>query len=126
MLKSLVVLLGVIAIVTVGSREAAAVKHCAPIPVPSSGATPSCKCAVQNYGTVADTGVTINVYAMNGGFTTCGPQTVAARTGTYCHVSIALGTMCGCTVTGEGTLTSASLSVTDQTTLGAIATSECR
>jgi hypothetical protein len=126
MLKSLVVFLAVIAVVAVGSRDAAAVKHCAPIPVQVYGPTPSCKCAVQNYGTVADTGVTINVYAMNGGFTTCGPQTILARTGTFCHASIAPGTMCGCTVTGEGTLTSASLSVTDQTTLGAITTSECR
>ena len=126
MLKASVVLLGVIALVGLGSQEAAAVKHCAPIPVQAVGATPTCKCAVQNYGTVADTGVTINVYAMNGGFTTCGPHTILGRTGTYCHVSIAPGTMCGCTVTGEGTLTSASLSVTDQTTLGAVSTVECR
>ena len=74
----------------------------------------------------ADTGVTISVYALNGGFTTCGPSTIPARTGTFCHVSIALGTMCGCVVTGEGGMTFASLSVTDPETGAAQATTECR
>ena len=125
MLKSIVVVLGVIAVLAVGSREAAAVKYCPPIPVQGAGG-PTCKCAVQNYSAVPDTGVTINVYAANGGFTTCGPWTIAPRTGTYCHVSIAAGTTCGCAVTGEGTLTHASLSVTDPATLGAQSTVECR
>jgi hypothetical protein len=126
MLKSVVVLLAVMAVVPLGSREAAAAKYCAPIPVQGSGATPTCKCAVQNYGAVPDTGVVINVYASNGGYTTCGPWTIPARTATYCHASIAPGSTCGCTVTGESSLTQASLSVTDQTTLGAISTVDCR
>jgi hypothetical protein len=126
MLKSIVVMLGVIAAVSLGSQEAAATKYCSPLPVQAAGPTPTCKCAVQNYSAVADAGVTISVYAMNGGYTTCGPLTLPARTGTYCHVSIQAGTMCGCAVTGEGALTIASLSVTDPETLGPQASVDCR
>ena len=113
MVKSIARFLLVVGAVTTTGQEAAAVRYCPPIPVQVVGPYASCKCAVQNYSTVADTGVTIAVYALNGGFTTCGPSTIPARTGTFCHASIALGTMCGCVVTGEGGSTLASLSVTE-------------
>jgi len=124
--KSIVAFLLVVGAVTFTGQEAAAVRYCPPIPVQVVAPFASCKCAVQNYSTVADTGVTISVYALNGGFTTCGPSPIPARTGTFCHVSIALGTMCGCVVTGEGALTLASLSVTDPSTGAAQATVECK
>lgn len=126
MVKSIVRLLLVLGAVTLTGQEAAANRYCPPIPVQVVGPYASCKCAVQNYSTAPDTGVTISVYALNGGYTTCGPSTIPARTGTFCHVSIALGTMCGCVVTGEGGSTLASLSVTDPETGGAQATTECR
>jgi len=126
MVKSIVRLLFVLGAVTITGQEAAATRYCPPIPVQAVAQYASCKCAVQNYSTTADTGVTISVYAQNGGYTTCGPSTVPARTGTFCHVSIALGTMCGCVVTGEGGMTLASLSVTDPATGAAQATTECR
>src|SRR5262245_34538524 len=75
MVKSIVLFLGVVGAVTIVSQEAAATKRCAPIPVQNTGG-PICKCSVQNYSTVADAGVKIDVYAENGGFTTCGPSTV--------------------------------------------------
>lgn len=126
MVKSIVRLLFVVGAVTITSQEAAATRYCPPIPVQAVAPYASCKCAVQNYSTSADTGVTISVYAQNGGYTTCGPLTVPARTGTFCHAGIALGTMCGCVVTGEGGLTFTSLSVTDPETGAAQATTECR
>jgi len=126
MVKSIVGFLLVVGTLTFTGQEAAAVRYCPPIPVQVVGPFASCKCAVQNYSTVADTGVTISVYALNGGFTSCGPSTIPARTGTFCHASIALGTMCGCVVSGEGGMTLASLSVTDPATGAAQATTECK
>lgn len=126
MVKSIATFLLVVGAVTITGQEAAAIRYCPPIPVQVVGPFASCKCAVQNYSTVADTGVTISVYALNGGFTSCGPSTIPARTGTFCHASIALGTMCGCVVSGEGGMTLASLSVTDPATGAAQATTECR
>ena len=126
MVKSIAGFLLIVGAVTFTGQEAAAVRYCPPIPVQVVGPFASCKCGVQNYSTVTDTGVTISVYALNGGFTTCGPSPIPARTGTFCHVSIALGTMCGCVVTGEGALTLASLSVTDPSTGAAQATVECK
>jgi len=127
MVKSLVLLLCAIGMVATISRQAAANKHCAPLAVQIAAPGPAdCKCVVQNYSTSPDTGVTINVYAMNGGYTTCGPFTLPARTATFCHVSIALGTTCGCVVTGEGALTLASLSVMDPTTGAPQVALECR
>ena len=102
MVKSIVTLLLVVGAVTTTGQEAAAIRHCPPIPVQVVGPYASCKCAVQNYSTSADTGVTISVYGLNGGYTSCGPITVPARTGTFCHAGIALGTMCGCRVTVKG------------------------
>jgi hypothetical protein len=115
MLKSFVVLIGLIAAVTMASQEAAATKRCAPLPVQGAGG-PTCKCTVQNYGTVADTGVNIVVYDSAGGLHSCNALTIPARTATYCHVSIAAFGTCGCVVSGEGSSTYASLSVTDGTT----------
>jgi hypothetical protein len=126
MVKSIAMCLFVVGAAIITGQEAAATKHCPPLPVQVVGPFASCKCAVQNYGTVADAGVTIAVYASNGGFTSCGPSTVPARTGTFCHASIALGTMCGCAVTGEGALTLASLSVTDPATGASQASVECK
>ena len=124
MVKSIVLFLGVVGAVTIASQEAAATKRCAPLPVQNTGG-PICKCSVQNYSTVADAGVKIEVYAENGGITTCGPSTVDAKTATSCRVSILAGTSCGCVVTGEGSLTRASLSATDGTTEAAQASLEC-
>ena len=127
MVKSIAMFLFVVAAVATTAQEAAATRYCSPIPVQVVGPyVASCKCAVQNYSTLPDTGVTISVYAQNGGYTTCGPTTVPARGGTFCHVSIALGTMCGCVVTGEGGLTFTSLSVTDPETGAPQATVECK
>ena len=60
MRQSIVVLVALIAAVTIGSPAAEAVKYCAPLPVGSG--LPTCKCAIQNYSTVTDAGITITVY----------------------------------------------------------------
>ena len=118
-MKSSVVLIGLIAAVTMVTQEAAATKRCAPLPVQGTGGPgPTCKCAVQNYGTVTDTGVDIVVYDSAGGLHRCNDLAIPPRTGTYCHVSIAAGTTCGCVVSGEGSLTYASLTVTDGAIVG--------
>jgi len=113
--KSIVLLIAVIAAVTLAGTEAEATKRCAPLAVGGSGG-PTCKCTVQNYSTVADTAINIVIYDAAGGLHSCNGITLPARTATFCHVSIAANTSCGCVVTGEGALTYASLSVTDGTT----------
>ena len=64
MVKSIVTFLLVIGAVTITGQEATAIRYCPPIPVQVVGPFASCKCAVQNYSTAADTGVTISVYAV--------------------------------------------------------------
>ena len=81
MVKSIAMFLFVVAAVATTAQEAAATRYCSPLPVQVVGPYASCKCAVQNYSTVADTGVTISVYAQNGGYTTCGPTTVPCEGG---------------------------------------------
>jgi hypothetical protein len=75
------------------ARRRPAVRYCPPIPVQVVAPFASCKCAVQNYSTVADTGVTISVLRPQRRLHDVRAEHPAARTGTFCHVSIALGTM---------------------------------
>jgi hypothetical protein len=124
MLRSMVVLVGLIAVVTMTGREAAAAKRCAPVPVQTTG-TPTCKCTVQNYSTNTDTGVNIVIHDAAGGLHSCNALTIPPRGGVYCHISAAQGGICGCVVTGEGASSLVSLSVTDLNTLGAQASVEC-
>jgi hypothetical protein len=125
MVKSIVVLIALIAAVTLASQEAAATKRCAPLPVQGTG-SPTCKCTVQNYSTVPDTAINIVIYDAAGGLHSCNGLSLPPRTATYCHVSVAPGGICGCVVSGEGSLTYASLSVTDLATAGAQASVECQ
>ena len=124
MLKSTVVLFGLIAAVTMASGEAAAAKRCAPLPVQSTG-SPTCKCTVQNYSNTTDTGVNVVIHDAAGGLHSCNALTSPPRGGVYCHVSVAPSGICGCAVTGEGASSLVSLSVTDLNTLGAQASVEC-
>ena len=114
MLKPIVVVLALVVALAMTSQEAGATKHCAPLPVQVSG-QPTCTCTVQNYSTVTDTGVLVQVYAANGGVSSC-PLTLPPRTANLCRVGVAAGTTCGCVISGEGSLTLASLSVTDTVT----------
>jgi hypothetical protein len=125
MVKSIVVLIALIAAVTSASQEASATKRCAPLPVQETG-SPTCKCTVQNYSAVPDTAISIVIYDAAGGLHSCNGLTLPPRTATYCHVSVARGGICGCVVSGEGSLTYASLSVTDLATLGAQASVACQ
>ena len=125
MVKLIVGLIVLIAAVTFASREAAATKRCAPLPVQAAG-SPTCKCTVQNYSSVPDTAISIVIYDAAGGLHSCNDVSLPPRTGTYCHVSVLPGGICGCVVNGEGSLTLASLSVTDLATAGAQSSVECR
>jgi len=115
MVKSIVTLIGLIATVTLTSQEASAVKRCAPLATQNSG-SPTCKCTVQNYSAVADTGVNVVIYDAAGGLHSCLGLSLPPRGANFCHVSIFAGSTCGCVVSGEGSQTFASLSVTDGTT----------
>jgi hypothetical protein len=125
MRTSIIALVALIAAVTLATREAAATRRCAPLPVQGTG-SPTCKCTVQNYSTVPDTAINIVIYDAAGGLHSCNGVTLPPRTATYCHVSVAPGGICGCVVSGEGSLTYASLSVTDLATVGAQASVECQ
>jgi hypothetical protein len=114
MVKSIVVLVGLIVAVAVTSQEASAIKRCAPLATQNAG-SPTCKCTVQNYSTVADTGVNVVIYDAAGGLHSCLGLSLPPRGANFCHVSIAAGSTCGCVVNGEGSQTFASLSVTDGT-----------
>ncbi len=94
MVKSIVVLIVLIAAVTSGSQEAAATKRCAPLPVQATG-SPTCKCTVQNYSTVADTAINVVIYDAAGGLHSCNGLSLPPRTATYCHVSVAPGASAG-------------------------------
>jgi len=125
MVKVIVGLIALIAAVTFASHEAEATKRCAPLPVQAAG-SPTCKCTVQNYSTVPDTAISIVIYDAAGGLHSCNDVSLPPRTATYCHVSVLPGGICGCVVNGEGSLTLASLSVTDLPTAGAQSSVECR
>ena len=119
MKKRLVVLLGAIAALPLAGTDAEATKRCGPLPVQGTG-TPTCKCTVQNYSTVADTAINIVIYDSAGGLHSCPNVSLPPRGASYCHVSIAPNATCGCVVTGEGALTYASLTATDGSVPGVV------
>lgn len=69
-----------------------------------------CECVVRNYGTTADTNITIFLY-IAGLFETCGSLTVGPGEFSTCGHQFQGEGYCGCKVIGEGSYTRASLVV---------------
>ena len=82
MVKSVALFLCLVGAVTITGREAAAVRALCPLPVRSQARAPHARCNSE-LQPAADTGVTIAVYALNGGFTSVWAAHLPARTGTF-------------------------------------------
>ena len=72
-----------------------------------------CNCLVHNYGTTNDTGVTAFLFNYGTVVRTCGPYTLAPGGAILCNKQISGPGLCGCKVTGEGSMTRTSLVVED-------------
>jgi hypothetical protein len=102
---------------------AGATKYCGPIPE-LGGANDCCECVVWNFGTAADTGVTITLYTVDGPSVT-GPLTiVAGGQASSFHCPSGDG-YCACKVTGENTTTRAALTVEASDSWTPLSTAVC-
>jgi hypothetical protein len=103
---------------------AGAIKRCPPLIVSNN----SILCLATNYGTSADTNVTLTLYDSIGTpVETCGPQSISPKAPAGCLHTVSGAELVSCVVTGEGSLTRVSLStLLSSSNLNSAAAVECR